>query len=64
MAHSGPVAKLVFDGKTIPVTVSIGVATWAVEDTQVAEELIRLADENLYRAKRSGRNRTESAAMG
>ncbi len=44
------------DATTIAVTVSLGVASWTpgLED---AASLLKAADENLYRAKRSGRNR-------
>ena len=38
-----------------PVTVSIGVASYP-DDTQVELELIRIADQRLYQAKRDGRN--------
>ena len=38
-----------------PVTVSIGVATWG-DDGENGPELIRAADEGLYRAKEDGRN--------
>ena len=44
-----------FEGDVIPVTISCGVAT--VEEELPAEGFIKLADDNLYRAKRSGRNR-------
>lgn len=44
-----------------PVTVSIGVATTEVPDATSSEELVRLADEALYRAKREGRNRVVAA---
>lgn len=48
-------------GKEIPVTVSIGLASYAgVGDTAAA--LIRRADEALYAAKRSGRNRVVASA--
>jgi len=40
----------------IPVTLSIGVAA-IPEDTLDAEELIRIADQRLYQAKKLGRNR-------
>jgi diguanylate cyclase (GGDEF)-like protein len=45
-----------FEGTTIPVTISIGVAEWAPEIAD-PQELVKLADERLYEAKRTGRNR-------
>jgi diguanylate cyclase (GGDEF)-like protein len=42
---------------TLALTVSIGGAAYP-EDTSSAGELLALADESLYRAKRAGRNRT------
>jgi len=38
-------------------TVSVGVATATVEGWKTPEELVAAADEALYSAKRSGRNR-------
>ncbi|QNI36787.1 ligand-binding sensor domain-containing diguanylate cyclase [Edaphobacter albus] len=45
-----------FEGRTVPVTSSFGVAWLAAEISDV-EDFIRRADEALYRAKSSGRNR-------
>ncbi|MFH1942715.1 MAG: diguanylate cyclase [bacterium] len=42
------------------VTMSIGISSYP-QDTQNEEELIRMMDEALYRAKKSGRNRTALA---
>ena len=39
-------------------TVSIGWATW---EGETAEDLLRRADDALYEAKRSGRDRVEGA---
>ena len=47
-----------FDGETIPVTVTAGVAT-VQKKNEDPNELIRRADEKLYEAKSSGRNRVE-----
>ncbi len=48
-------------GAQIPVTVSIGLAEWrGVSDT--AEALVKRADDALYSAKRSGRNRVVASA--
>lgn len=50
------------DGKTISVTVSIGIATMDPRDSSADETLIR-ADHALYRAKRDGRNRVERSEI-
>ena len=44
-----------FQGEQIPVTISIGCAL--LQDDKAATDLIQRADEKLYQAKRSGRNR-------
>ncbi len=44
----------------VPVTVSVGVATWAGESP---EELLRRADEALYAAKHGGRDRVMAATL-
>jgi diguanylate cyclase (GGDEF)-like protein len=45
----------IFQGERMAVTISIGCAL--VGETDAATELIQRADEKLYEAKRSGRNR-------
>ena len=50
--------RVAHDGCDLGVTVSIG---WAAWDGETAEELMRRADEALYEAKRSGRDRVEGA---
>lgn len=45
-----------FEKKAIPVTVSLGVATW-VKGRRAFAELVKEADERLYTAKGRGRNR-------
>ena len=47
---------MVAGGKTIPVTVSIGIATAGRTDVAVTA-LIGRADDELYQAKRGGRDR-------
>jgi len=44
---------------SIKVTVSLGGTSWPEMDVQSEEELVRFADEALYKAKASGRNRLE-----
>ncbi|WP_163564561.1 diguanylate cyclase, partial [Klebsiella pneumoniae] len=49
------------EGRTIAVTVSIGVAALMPDDT-VPGDILKRADLALYRAKHSGRNRVELQA--
>jgi diguanylate cyclase (GGDEF)-like protein len=44
-----------FQGERIPVTISVGCAV--LGDERTAADLIQLADDKLYEAKRGGRNR-------
>jgi diguanylate cyclase (GGDEF)-like protein len=46
-----------YEGDNLRVTVSVGVATVEGTTDLGPEEFIRLADENLFKAKRGGRNR-------
>lgn len=50
-------AALPWGQKELSVTISVGLATWPVEQASVADELVSAADEALYAAKRAGRNR-------
>jgi two-component system, cell cycle response regulator len=52
--------RIEFDSQEVPVTASIGIAR-AVEPL-TADEVIRAADDALFRAKESGRNRVELAS--
>ncbi|MEZ4296963.1 MAG: GGDEF domain-containing protein [Polyangiaceae bacterium] len=45
------------EGQRLPVTISVGVAAYPEVDAKTAVELIAAADEALYEAKRTGRNR-------
>jgi diguanylate cyclase (GGDEF)-like protein len=50
-----------FEGKSIPITVSLGVAGMPHPDIKTPDDLIARADKSLYEAKRGGRNRVVSA---
>jgi diguanylate cyclase (GGDEF)-like protein len=45
-----------FDGKTLSLTISLGVAATAGESALSTADLLRFADERLYEAKHAGRN--------
>jgi diguanylate cyclase (GGDEF)-like protein len=47
------------DGPHLTITVSVGVAAYPV-DGLTAEEIVRAADQAMYRAKRAGRDRVEA----
>jgi diguanylate cyclase (GGDEF)-like protein len=49
--------QFMFEGRTFPVTISLGVACTTGDESLTPGELIRQTDEKLYSAKRSGRNR-------
>lgn len=49
-------SKFVFEGRVIPVTISIGVAE-LTPDIATYDDLIKRADARLYKAKQTGRNR-------
>jgi two-component system, cell cycle response regulator len=49
--------KLNYDGTSVPVSVSVGIASTKDITTNEAEELVRSADVALYEAKRLGRDR-------
>lgn len=50
-----------YEGKTISVTVSMGVATMDPDHMMSVEDLLKEADMHLYRSKQNGRNRVSSA---
>jgi two-component system, cell cycle response regulator len=45
-----------FEGDKLPVTISVGVAVAEGQQSLDLQSFVKLADENLYRAKRGGRN--------
>jgi two-component system, cell cycle response regulator len=49
--------KFVFEGKHIPVTISVGIAVIPDETVKIASDIVALADKALYASKRGGRNR-------
>jgi diguanylate cyclase (GGDEF)-like protein len=49
------------EGKNIPVTISMGIATLLQQNYATPKDLVKAADEYLFLAKSKGRNRTESA---
>lgn len=53
-------SSFIFEGKNIPVTISVGVASRLVNES-TWEALFNRADEALYRSKQSGRNRVTAA---
>lgn len=52
-----------YEDNTIGMTISVGVSIWS-KSIQEGDEMIRLADDALYTAKRSGRNRVVMSPLG
>jgi two-component system, cell cycle response regulator len=55
--HAVEKRKIVYEGRTIPITISVGVAAVPSPSIRDATEFISAADQMLYEAKRTGRNR-------
>lgn len=53
--------EVLHNGRRIPCTISVGVATMQPDDELSPEQLIEAADGRLLLAKKKGRNRTETA---
>jgi two-component system, cell cycle response regulator len=53
-----------FESKPFYITVSIGVASTTGDEMLTTRDMIRIADENLYAAKRNGRNRVVGNVTG
>lgn len=53
------VEPLLIDRRVLQITISIGVATFP-DDAENEQTLMEFADEAMYRAKRSGKNRIEA----
>jgi diguanylate cyclase (GGDEF)-like protein len=51
--------RIVADGEVIRMTASFGIASFQGSGAASGEELVKLADTALYRAKRTGKNRVE-----
>lgn len=51
---------IVYENQNIPVTVSLGVSTLNPDNVVTAEDLIKEADQYLYRSKENGRNKVSS----
>ena len=51
------------EGKSVPVTISVGVATATPRPQCWIEKLVQRADAAMYLAKRNGRNRVESSMV-
>jgi diguanylate cyclase (GGDEF)-like protein len=50
-------ANFVFEGKAIPITISLGIACYIDENMNDPGELIQKSDAALYQSKANGRNR-------
>ncbi len=50
------------DGKSIPLTISAGIAAWIPSEEGAYKQLLNAADTALYRAKNSGRNCVKAAS--
>lgn len=65
MRHALEALEIAHPGKTPPgvVTMSVGIASLLPDDGKSVEELLKEADDALYHAKQSGRNRVVSHAQ-
>jgi len=55
--------KFNFEKKNIPVTISVGISIWMESNFKSIDEFIKAADEELYKAKETGRNKTSCSQL-
>jgi diguanylate cyclase (GGDEF)-like protein len=46
------------DAKSLRITVSVGVASYPLDDAAEPEQLVAISDKRLYQAKEAGRNQS------
>ncbi len=51
--------KIVYEGKILNITAIFGISSTKTPENNSVENLLKIADENLYLAKKNGRNRVE-----
>jgi len=51
----------VYEGKNIPITISLGVSDAVIDNCNIGDEFIEVADKRLYKAKNNGRNQVCSS---
>ena len=56
LRHAVESETFLFNGSMIKLTISLGISTY--QDGNTTQDLIKTADDNLYKAKKEGRNRT------
>ncbi len=56
LRHAVESETFLFNGSVIKLTISLGISTY--QDRNTTQDLIKIADDNLYKAKKEGRNRT------
>ena len=59
LRRSVEAAQFQAERERVPVTISLGVALYPTAVVETGQDLLKLADEALYRAKEGGRNQVQ-----